>query len=106
MHRPGAFCVVVGCSLITLVARAAEACIMHQLLGITEPTATWLSDAKTSLTLASDVNAAAISDPAITAWRINSTNAHGFSTDSTINSFVSSIKADVDTVAYNSSFVF
>ena len=47
-----------------------------------------------------------ITDPAIVAWKQNTTGAKGNSPDATINAIVSQIAADVQTVAYNSTNVY
>jgi hypothetical protein len=52
------------------------------------------------------LTAAAITDPAITAWKQNFTGAKGTSTDATINSYVSSVTADVDKIAYDGTFAY
>jgi hypothetical protein len=109
-----------------MFAPLARACQMHQMIGQPEPIGIWpsfsqtyqdfqqsLSPAATSnvLSLAPQTAAALaaappVTDPSITAWVQNLTNLKGSSPNSTINTIVSQVSADVQTVAYSSSNVY
>jgi hypothetical protein len=98
------------------------ACEYHDILGLPEPTAVWLSGsfynlsnvgAHTSASTTTATHALAPAplaptptDPAILHWKTNATGAHAFSTNTQINGYVSNIIADVDVVAYDSSYVY
>ena len=61
------------------------------------------SPASSNLSLAPAADTAAVTHPAITAWRQNTTGLTGSSPNVTINTIVSAIPADVQWVAYNAS---
>ncbi|HEX8522670.1 MAG TPA: YHYH protein [Tepidisphaeraceae bacterium] len=115
------------CALVLAQSSVALACDYHLSLNQLEPTPAvttadvWstapqatpavasrnLSLMTTASSITGPVTAAVtITDPAITSWKQNTTGAKGNSTNAQINSYVSSITADVDKVAYDSTFAY
>src|SRR5205814_2979994 len=103
---------------LTSLTSPIYACDYHELLDLPEPVGTWAASTKsldlkglTSLSIQETAESlaartATVLSPSITSWKLNTTNAKGHSTDATINSYVSSITADVDRVAYDSTYAY
>jgi hypothetical protein len=120
---------------MSLMPTAAKACYYHWLLGLPEPTGDWsaapaptdassavaqlesadaeddaavtaaISDSDATVITADAQPATPITDPTITSWMINNTT-YGYSTNATVDSVVSKILANVQTVAYTSTDVY
>ncbi len=98
---------------LALLPVQARACWYHEIMGLSEPTGIWPTASSTE-PAASDVKAAVLSvtnqdsiaDAAITSWMLNTAGTLGHSTNATVNSVVSKIQADVQTVAYTSTNVY
>ena len=98
--------IALGCAVAATVMGigVTSACDLHLAIGVPE------ASVDTSFTLptpafltASAITpaAASVTNPAITAWRQNTTGLVGSSPNATINAIVSTIPADVQWVAYN-----
>src|ERR1044072_998909 len=103
----------VSAAVVALTSARAYACLYHELQNLPEPVASWPDRLSITSSFASTASAPSeaplgppfITDPSILSWK-TATGAKAHSPDATINSYVSSITADVDTVAYDTSYAY